>query len=92
MNSQQLPKMLDALPPALGGKAVKRPQPQRAFHEALGRPGSFMPLWAHVILDGVWLKVRRAFGPQRVLLLVAYGIRRNGTRELLAFTRAKSER
>jgi putative transposase len=44
-----------------------------------------------VVLDGVWLKVRRAFGPQRVLLLVAYGIRRDGRRELLAFTRAKSE-
>ncbi len=41
--------------------------------------------------DGVWLKVRRAFGPQRVLLLVAYGIRQDGTRQLLAFTRAKSE-
>jgi putative transposase len=46
---------------------------------------------AYLVLDGVWLKVRRAFGPQRVLLLVAYGIRRNGRRELLAFTRAKSE-
>jgi len=47
--------------------------------------------WAYLVLDGVWLKVRRAFGPQKVLLLVAYGIRRDGTRELLAFTRAKSE-
>ena len=47
--------------------------------------------WAYLGLDGVWLKVRRAFGPQRVLLLVAYGIRRNGQRELLAFTRAKGE-
>jgi putative transposase len=47
--------------------------------------------WAYVVLDGVWLKVRRAFGPQRVLLLVAYGIARDGRRELLAFTRAKSE-
>ena len=47
--------------------------------------------WAYLVLDGVWLKVRRAFGPQRVLLLVAYGVRRNGQRELLAFTRAKSE-
>jgi putative transposase len=46
---------------------------------------------AYLVLDGVWLKVRRAFGPQRVLLLVAYGIGRNGRRELLAFTRAKSE-
>jgi putative transposase len=47
--------------------------------------------WAYLVLDGVWLKVRRACGPQRVLLLVAYGVRRNGQRELLAFTRAKSE-
>ena len=47
--------------------------------------------WAYLVLDGVWLKVRRAFGPQRVLLLVAYGIGRDGTRQLLAFTRAKSE-
>ena len=47
--------------------------------------------WAYLVLDGVWLKVRRTFGPQRVLLLVAYGIRRDGQRELLAFTRAKGE-
>jgi putative transposase len=47
--------------------------------------------WGYLFLDGVWLKVRRACGPQRVLLLVAYGVRRNGTRELLAFTRAKGE-
>jgi putative transposase len=47
--------------------------------------------WCYLILDGVWLKVRRAFGPQRVLLLVAYGIRIDGTRQLLAFVRARSE-
>src|SRR5580700_11322878 len=47
--------------------------------------------WAYLVLDGVWLKVRRAFGPQRVWLWVAYGVHRNGRRELLAFTRAKSE-
>ena len=47
--------------------------------------------WAYLFLDGVWLKVRRASGPQRVLLLVAYGVRRDGTRELVAFTRAKGE-
>ena len=58
----------------------------RAFHQA--------PLddeWAYLILDGVWLKVRRAFGPQKVLLLVAYGVRPNGERQLLAFVRAKGE-
>lgn len=57
-----------------------------AFHERPLRDD-----WAYLFLDGVWLKVRRSFGPQRVLLLVAYGVRRDGTRELLAFTRAKGE-
>jgi transposase-like protein len=37
------------------------------------------------------LKVRRAFGPQKVLLLVACGVRTDGRRQLLAFVRAKSE-
>jgi transposase-like protein len=58
----------------------------RAFQEA--------PLaddWAYLLLDGVWMKVRRSFGPQRVLLLVAYGIRPNGERRLLAFLRARGE-
>src|SRR5580693_9997306 len=37
----------------------------RAFQEAeLGDD------WAYLFLDGVWVKVRRSFGPQRVLLLV----------------------
>jgi putative transposase len=58
---------------------------QEFHHRSLGDD------WAYLFLDGVWLKVRRAGGPQKVLLLVAYGVRRNGTRELLAFTRAKSE-
>src|SRR6202140_2115891 len=47
--------------------------------------------WCYLMLDGVWLKVRRAFGPQKVLLLVAYGVRTDGRRQLLAFVRAKSE-
>jgi transposase-like protein len=47
--------------------------------------------WCYLMLDGAWLKVRRAFGPQRVLLLVAYGVLLDGRRELLAFVRAKSE-
>ena len=47
--------------------------------------------WAYLLLDGVWIKVRRPFGPQRVLLLVAYGVRADGSRQLLAFTRARAE-
>ena len=58
----------------------------RAFHQAeLGDD------WAYLLLDGVWLKVRRSGGPQRVLLLVAYGIRANGERQLLGFVRARGE-
>ncbi len=61
-------------------------QAVRTFHQA-----GLDDDWAYLILDGVWLKVRRAFGPQRVLLLVAYGVRPNGERQLLAFVRAKGE-
>jgi putative transposase len=58
----------------------------RAFQEAeLGDQ------WAYLFLDGVWIKVRRSFGPQRVLLLVAYGVRPNGERQLLGFVRARGE-
>jgi putative transposase len=47
--------------------------------------------WAYLFLDGVWLKVRRAAGTKKVLLLVAYGVRWDGSRQLLAFMRAKGE-
>jgi putative transposase len=47
--------------------------------------------WAYLFLDGVWLKVRRATGTKKVLLLVAYGIDMAGRRQLLSFLRAKSE-
>ena len=56
------------------------------FHEA--------PLtddWRYLFLDGVSLRVRRPGGRQRVQLLVAYGVRANGTRQLLAFTRSTGE-
>jgi Transposase, Mutator family len=50
-------------------------QAVRAFHQRpLGDD------WAYVILDGVWLKVRRPSGPQRVLQLVAYGVRPSSER------------
>jgi transposase-like protein len=57
-----------------------------AFHQA-----RLDDSWASLILDGVWMKVRRAWGPQRVLLLVAYGVRPNGERRLLGFVRARGE-
>ncbi len=47
--------------------------------------------WAYLFLDGVWLKVRQATGTKRVLLLVVYGVKGDGRRQLIAFMRAKSE-
>jgi len=47
--------------------------------------------WQYVFLDGVSLRVRQPSGRQRVQLLVAYGVRRDGTRQLLAFTRSQGE-
>ena len=58
----------------------------REFHKA--------PLkdeWAYLFLDGVWMKVRRPAGPQKVLLLVAYGVKADGERQLISFIRAKGE-
>jgi len=47
--------------------------------------------WAYLFLDGVSLRVRRPSGRKRVQMLVAYGVRRDGTRRLLAFLRSQGE-
>lgn len=56
------------------------------FHQA-----PFTDDWRYLFLDGVSLRVRRPAGRQRVQLLVAYGVRTDGTRQLLAFTRSTGE-
>lgn len=48
-------------------------------------------VWPYLFLDGVSLRVRRPQGRQRVQLLVAYGVRADGRRQLLAFTRSQGE-
>ena len=61
-------------------------QAVRDFHRA--------PLtddWAYLFLDGVSLRVRRPAGRKRVQMLVAYGVRHDGTRQLLAFLRSQGE-
>jgi putative transposase len=58
----------------------------RQFHRA--------PLkdeWAYLFLDGVSLRVRRPAGRQRVQMLVAYGVRQDGTHQLLGFLRTRGE-
>jgi transposase-like protein len=65
---------------ALFGQQVQQSHTQRLSDD-----------WACVLLDGVWLRVRRAGGPQKVLLLVTYGVQADGSRWRLAFLRAKSE-
>jgi putative transposase len=47
--------------------------------------------WAYLFLDGVNLKVRQPAGRQCVQMLVAYGVRRDRTRQLLGFLRTKGE-
>jgi putative transposase len=47
--------------------------------------------YAYLFLDGVSLRVRRPTGRKRVQMLVAYGVRRDGTRHLLAFLRSQGE-
>jgi putative transposase len=47
--------------------------------------------WRYLFLEGVSLRVRRPHGRKRVPLVVAYGVRANGTRHLLAFTRSTGE-
>jgi len=58
----------------------------KAFHQARLRDE-----WAYLFLDGVSLRVRRPSGRQRVQMLVAYGVRPNGSRQLLAFLRTQGE-
>ena len=58
----------------------------RQFHQA-----PLMDEWAYLFLDGVNLKVRRPAGRQSVQMLVAYGVRRDGARQLLGFLRARGE-
>jgi transposase-like protein len=47
--------------------------------------------WVYLFLDGVSLRVRRPSGRQRVHMLVAYGVRQDGSRQLLAFLRTRGE-
>jgi transposase-like protein len=47
--------------------------------------------WTYLFLDGVSLRVRRPMGRKRVHMLVAYGVRRDGSRQLLAFLRTRGE-
>jgi putative transposase len=61
-------------------------QAVRQFHQARLEDD-----WAYLFLDGVSLRVRRPAGRKRVQMLVAYGVRRDGSRQLLAFLRSQGE-
>src|SRR5947199_3542827 len=58
----------------------------RQFHQA-----QLSDDYAYLFLDGVSLRVRRPAGRKRVQMLVAYGVRRDGRRQLLAFLRSSGE-
>lgn len=58
----------------------------KAFREA-----KLSDEWVYLFLDGVSLRVRRPGGRKRVQMLVAYGIRADGRRQLLGFVRSQGE-
>jgi len=58
----------------------------KQFHQA-----TLKDEWAYLFLDGVNLKVRRPAGRQCVQMLAAYGVRQDGTRQLLGFLRTRGE-
>lgn len=58
----------------------------KAFREA-----QLKDEWVYLFLDGVSLRVRRPGGRKRVQMLVAYGIRADGRRQLLGFVRSQGE-
>jgi putative transposase len=58
----------------------------KQFHEA-----PLQDEWSYLFLDGVSLRVRRPSGRQRVQMLVAYGVRADGSRQLLGFLRSTGE-
>ena len=58
----------------------------KAFHQ-----DRLQDEWRYLFLDGVSLRVRRPRGRKRVQLLVAYGVRADGSRQLLAFVRSQGE-
>ena len=58
----------------------------KAFREA-----KLKDEWVYLFLDGVSLRVRRPAGRKRVQMLVAYGVRADGSRQLLSFVRSQGE-
>jgi len=58
----------------------------RRFHER-----KLEDVYQYLFLDGVTLKVKGASGVKKKLVLCAYGIRPDGTRELISFRQASSE-
>lgn len=58
----------------------------REFHRA-----PLQDEWAYLFLDGISLRMRRPGGRKRVHMLVAYGVKQDGTRHLLAFQRSSGE-
>ena len=47
--------------------------------------------YVYLMADGIWIK-NRSLGMKRRLILVAYGIRQDGTREMIDYTFARSEK
>ena len=58
----------------------------RAYHSR-----TLADQYQYLLLDGITLKCKAAIGPQKVVVLTAYGITEEGHRELVDFCQAKGE-
>ncbi len=58
----------------------------KAFHTR-----TLADTYAYLFLDGIVVKIRTGFGSKKKAILVAYGITREGTREIIDFTVVKHE-
>lgn len=58
----------------------------RAFHIR-----TLADTYAYLFLDGIVVKIRTGFGSKKKAVLVAYGITKEGTREIIDFTVVKHE-
>jgi len=58
----------------------------RAFHHR-----NIVDEYKYLFLDGLTVRLKMALGVRKRLLLVAYGIRENGCKELIEFRQAQSE-
>ncbi len=84
-------RLVDAAGGASGGRRDSVASDAQPGPAGAGVSSSEKDEWAYLFLDGVSLRVRRPSGRKRVQMSVAYGVRQDGSRQLLAFLRSQGD-